>query len=94
MAVSEAWYCLITWILSLQRWTRDKSLSFVPPDGHFTLVDYQFAPAGSTIASSSKVTGAVASATSITPVPILMKAVIENNEFGGRYSGDLPIFSA
>ncbi|PAV21129.1 clathrin adaptor mu subunit [Pyrrhoderma noxium] len=29
----------------LQRWTRDKSLSFVPPDGRFVLMDYRYAPA-------------------------------------------------
>jgi AP-3 complex subunit mu len=25
----------------LQRWTKDKALSFVPPDGHFTLFEYR-----------------------------------------------------
>lgn len=28
----------------LQRWTRDKCLSFIPPDGQFILADYRFAP--------------------------------------------------
>ena len=30
----------------LQRWSRDKQLSFVPPDGHFTLMEYRYAPSG------------------------------------------------
>lgn len=30
----------------LQRWTRDKQLSFVPPDGQFTLMSYRYQPAG------------------------------------------------
>lgn len=28
----------------LQRWARDKHLSFVPPDGHFTLMEYHYSP--------------------------------------------------
>jgi AP-3 complex subunit mu len=28
----------------LARWTRDRSLSFVPPDGRFVLAEYRFAP--------------------------------------------------
>ena len=28
----------------LQRWKRDKALSFVPPDGRFTLMEYQYLP--------------------------------------------------
>ncbi|KAI0685995.1 clathrin adaptor mu subunit [Cytidiella melzeri] len=31
----------------LPRWARDKHLSFVPPDGGFTLMEYRYAPAGS-----------------------------------------------
>ncbi|KAJ3554797.1 hypothetical protein NM688_g2919 [Phlebia brevispora] len=30
--------------LRLQRWSRDKQLSFVPPDGRFTLMEYRYAP--------------------------------------------------
>ncbi|KIY45989.1 clathrin adaptor, mu subunit [Fistulina hepatica ATCC 64428] len=37
----------------LGRWTANKILSFVPPDGHFTLMDYRFTPASSTAAQSS-----------------------------------------
>ncbi|KAK7696571.1 hypothetical protein QCA50_001229 [Cerrena zonata] len=30
----------------LQRWTRDKHLSFVPPDGKFILMEYNYTPGG------------------------------------------------
>ncbi|EJT97707.1 adaptor complex subunit medium chain 3 [Dacryopinax primogenitus] len=30
--------------IRFQRWTRDRALSFVPPDGHFTLLNYMVAP--------------------------------------------------
>ncbi|KAF7433124.1 hypothetical protein PC9H_005072 [Pleurotus ostreatus] len=36
----------------LQRWARDKSLSFVPPDGNFTLFEYRYAPAASSTGTS------------------------------------------
>ncbi|KAH9942998.1 clathrin adaptor mu subunit [Epithele typhae] len=38
----------------LARWTRDKVLSFVPPDGRFKLMDYRYSPAtASAIAQSA-----------------------------------------
>ncbi|KAF7984537.1 hypothetical protein HWV62_13719 [Athelia sp. TMB] len=52
----------------LQRWTLNKSLSFVPPDGHFVLADYRYAP--------PSVTAAV-------PLPISVKAHIAVGDFGG-----------
>ncbi|EKM80247.1 hypothetical protein AGABI1DRAFT_57829 [Agaricus bisporus var. burnettii JB137-S8] len=39
--------CSFHTCVRLQRWTRDKSLSFIPPDGHFTLAEYRSAPAAS-----------------------------------------------
>ncbi|KAI0092541.1 clathrin adaptor mu subunit [Irpex rosettiformis] len=30
----------------LPRWARDKHLSFIPPDGRFTLMEYRYTPAG------------------------------------------------
>ncbi|CAL1702048.1 unnamed protein product [Somion occarium] len=30
----------------LQRWSRDKNLSFVPPDGRFILMEYKYTPGG------------------------------------------------
>lgn len=69
---------------SLQRWKRDKSLSFVPPDGRFTLMDYRFAPSGSATSTTAG-TGATITAArgDIVPLPLMLKATIEVNEFGG-----------
>ena len=40
---------------SLQRWTRDKMLSFVPPDGKFKLMDYRYTPATASAVSQTAV---------------------------------------
>ncbi|KAI0721967.1 clathrin adaptor mu subunit [Cerioporus squamosus] len=54
----------------LQRWARDKVLSFVPPDGKFKLMDYRFAPA-------------TASAVSQTSVPFILRTGVSVDEHGG-----------
>ncbi|OBZ71942.1 AP-3 complex subunit mu-1 [Grifola frondosa] len=38
-------HCSFHPCVRLQRWARDKTLSFVPPDGRFKLMEYRFAPA-------------------------------------------------
>ncbi|KAF8845613.1 clathrin adaptor mu subunit [Paxillus ammoniavirescens] len=56
----------------LQRWTREKVLSFVPPDGKFVLAEYQYnAPQGA-------LGGNV-------PVPLSLKPNITVGEFGGNF---------
>ena len=57
-------------LLSLQRWARDKVLSFVPPDGKFKLMDYRFAPA-------------TASAVSQAAVPFILRTSVVVDEHGG-----------
>lgn len=60
----------------LQRWTRDKSLSFIPPDGHFVLAEYRYTP--STISSTSmKVANQAPSSGGMVPVPFAIKANFE-----------------
>ncbi|PIL36674.1 hypothetical protein GSI_00363 [Ganoderma sinense ZZ0214-1] len=54
----------------LQRWSRDKVLSFVPPDGKFKLMDYRYAPA-------------TASAVAQTSIPIVFRPTIQIDEHGG-----------
>lgn len=54
----------------LQRWARDKVLSFVPPDGRFKLLEYRFAPAS-------------ASAAHQVAVPIAMRNHVNLDENGG-----------
>ena len=57
-------------LFSLQRWTRDKVLSFVPPDGKFKLMDYRFAPA-------------TASAIAQSAVPLALRTSVTLDEYSG-----------
>jgi AP-3 complex subunit mu len=61
-------------ISSLQRWTRDKSLSFVPPDGRFHLFDYRYSPAAT---STSLAATTVNAAKDMVAVPLSMKTSVE-----------------
>jgi AP-3 complex subunit mu len=63
----------------LQRWTRDKSLSFVPPDGRFTIFDYRFSPAPALQNVSEAGDKAI-------PVPFVIKATIDVVESTREYS--------
>ncbi|PCH41585.1 mu-adaptin 3 [Wolfiporia cocos MD-104 SS10] len=56
----------------LQRWSRDKTLSFVPPDGRFKLMEYRFAPVS-------------ASSQNQTAVPLMLRSVINVEEHGGSF---------
>ncbi|EIN10787.1 clathrin adaptor mu subunit [Punctularia strigosozonata HHB-11173 SS5] len=58
----------------LQRWARDKSLSFVPPDGRFTLMQYRYVPTTSSAAITSP---------AIVPVPFNLKPVVRLDDSGG-----------
>ena len=60
----------------LQRWKRDKTLSFVPPDGRFTLMEYQYSPptSRSLSAPSAQV-----------PVPFALKPAVNIEEDGGAF---------
>ena len=54
----------------LQRWARDKTLSFVPPDGRFKLMEYRYAPTS-------------ASSIHQIAVPLSMRAHVSIEEHGG-----------
>ncbi|EJD53907.1 clathrin adaptor, mu subunit [Auricularia subglabra TFB-10046 SS5] len=58
----------------LQRWTRDKSLSFVPPDGGFTLMEYRYLPPNAALASSAQAN---------VQLPIALKPTVSITENGG-----------
>jgi len=58
----------------LQRWKRDNALSFVPPDGKFTLMEYQYLPPTSRSLS--------APSTQV-PVPLIVKPTVTIEEDGG-----------
>lgn len=61
----------------LQRWSRDKMLSFVPPDGRFVLMGYRYAPIPSSGAVSAR----------HIPVPVSLLPTIKMEENGGT---DIP----
>ncbi|KAL0949818.1 hypothetical protein HGRIS_009853 [Hohenbuehelia grisea] len=60
----------------LQRWTRDKSLSFVPPDGKFTLLEYRYQPASAVPSASSALQNTTGGKDNI-PLPIALKTSVE-----------------
>ncbi|EFI27737.1 mu-adaptin 3 [Coprinopsis cinerea okayama7 len=60
----------------LQRWSKDRALSFIPPDGHFVLAEYRFAPN----AGNSALRFGTSSTTAVKdqiPMPFVMKARFE-----------------
>ncbi|KAJ7283365.1 Mu homology domain-containing protein [Mycena rebaudengoi] len=72
----------------LQRWKRDKSLSFVPPDGHFTLAEYRFTPSASATSARFQAAGAtpgsLSSKDSIA-LPFILKPAVELTQGGGTF---------
>ncbi|KAJ6567293.1 Mu homology domain-containing protein [Mycena vulgaris] len=72
----------------LQRWKRDSSLSFVPPDGHFTLAEYRFTPSASATSARFLAAGAgpvAVSAKENVPIPFILKPTVELTESGGTF---------
>lgn len=60
---------------SLQRFARDRALSFVPPDGHCTLMQYRYAPGPSSTATPAA--SAVAALRENVPLPVSLKIAVE-----------------
>jgi AP-3 complex subunit mu len=60
---------------SLQRWASDKTLSFVPPDGKFVLMEYRYSPASGTAGLNRD----------MVPVPFTMKSNIEISDHTGWF---------
>ncbi|KAJ7429037.1 Mu homology domain-containing protein, partial [Mycena latifolia] len=78
--------CAFTHVL--QRWKRDSSLSFVPPDGHFTLAEYRFTPSASATTARFMAAGAPPGALSAkenVPIPFILKPTVELTESGGTF---------
>jgi len=71
----------------LQRWKRDSSLSFVPPDGHFTLAEYRFTPSASATSARFMSAGApvAPSAKENVPIPFILKPTVELTDSGGTF---------
>ncbi|KAF5322424.1 hypothetical protein D9619_001063 [Psilocybe cf. subviscida] len=62
----------------LNRWTRGKTLSFVPPDGKFTLAEYRYSPAASTSTSTAVGKDTV-------PIPFTVKTLFDIEAQGGSF---------
>jgi len=74
----------------LQRWTQNKTFSFVPPDGKFILAEYRYAPNASSSSAAST------SAASITPpmtnvardhvtIPFAMKTNVDLQDYNASF---------
>jgi len=84
--------CAFHSCVRLQRWTRDKSLSFIPPDGRFTLAQYRYAPNTSpsarfvgpqnTLTADIPVTNV---AKDVVPLPFTLKTSVELEDHGGAF---------
>ncbi|KAL1744615.1 Mu homology domain-containing protein [Schizophyllum fasciatum] len=59
----------------LQRFSRDRALSFVPPDGRCTLMQYRYAPGPSS--STTPAASAVAALRENVPLPVSLKIVVD-----------------
>lgn len=83
----------MTWIYiydlcpsSLQRWSRDKIFSFVPPDGKFTLAEYRYSPntssATTRISASAPPSGTTIVKDNV-PIPFSLKTNFDLQEYNG-----------
>jgi len=74
--------CALHPCVRLLRWNRDKLLSFVPPDGRFTLMDYTYSPNASQFQSQSQ---ALTTARSNVALPFVIKTAVELEESGASF---------
>lgn len=73
LIINEDSRLTIIYVARLNKWTRDKILSFVPPDGKFDLMEYRYVPTASTIVSARQIS-----------VPFSLSPHITINENGGK----------
>ncbi|KAK1230779.1 hypothetical protein PQX77_006128 [Marasmius sp. AFHP31] len=64
----------------LKHWSREKVLSFIPPDGRFTLLDYHY----SNIPRGATTPAVIAAAKDHVPIPFLIKTSIDLDNTGGE----------
>lgn len=86
-------------VVRLQRWTREKSMSFVPPDGHFVLAEYRYAPNAGSPNSALKFGASPSSSTGAPPskefvsIPFAIKAKFEIEETTGAEFRDVRVLA-
>jgi AP-3 complex subunit mu len=69
----------------LNRFAKSKTLSFVPPDGRFTLMDYRFEPSASKPGAAPALTAAAAAQLQV-QVPFALRAALSVTDHGGLLS--------
>ncbi|KAN0124295.1 clathrin adaptor mu subunit [Russula decolorans] len=68
----------------LNRFAKSKSLSFVPPDGRFTLIDYRFDPSAGKPGAAPALTAAAAAQLQV-QVPFALRATLSVSDHGGTF---------
>ncbi|KAJ4000541.1 Mu homology domain-containing protein [Lentinula boryana] len=78
--------CALHPCVRLLRWNRDKILSFVPPDGRFTLMDYTYSsnPLPSPSPAQQSLSSVMSSRTNVA-LPFTIKAIVELEDSGGSF---------
>jgi len=69
--------------IRLQRWSRDKIFSFVPPDGKFTLAEYRYSPNTRILAASSSAPSL--STKDNVPIPFSIKTNFDLQEYSASF---------
>ena len=76
-------FFMVNFTNSLQRWTQNKTLSFIPPDGKFVLAEYRYSP--STSSSSISPAASLSNATrEYVPIPFSLKCDYDVEEKSGK----------
>lgn len=72
----------------LQRWSRDKIFSFVPPDGKFTLAEYRYSPSTSSSSAIARISAPSAQpsiAKDNVPIPFVLKTNFDLQEYNASF---------
>ncbi|KAI0253153.1 Mu homology domain-containing protein [Lactifluus subvellereus] len=68
----------------LNRFSQSKALSFVPPDGRFTLMEYRFDPSASKPGAAPALTAAAAAQLQV-QVPFILRSTLSITDHGGTF---------
>ncbi|KAF8485290.1 clathrin adaptor mu subunit [Russula ochroleuca] len=68
----------------LSRFTKSKTLSFIPPNGRFTLMDYRFDPSANKPGAAPALTAAGAAQLQV-QVPLALRAALSVTDHGGAF---------
>jgi len=69
--------------IRLQRWARDKSLAFIPPDGSFVLAEYRFSPSAPTARLTQSGSQTTNTQRDTVPIPFVIRTVFDLEDNGG-----------